>query len=63
MTRGKVLSQFTLPELHDNRVVEWEFHVTKNLATYDMILGRDMLEDLGIDIQFSDHTLLSGGWT
>ena len=60
-TRGKVRSQFTIPELHDNRVIEWNFHVTKTIATYDMIIGRDMLEDLGIDIQFSDHTIIWDG--
>ena len=60
-TKGKVRAQFTLPELHDNRVVEWEFHVTNNLVNYDMIIGRDMLEDLGIDIQFSDQTIVWDG--
>ena len=49
-TKGKVRSQFVLPELHDNRVIEWDFHVTPHIATYDMIIGRDMLQDLGIDI-------------
>ena len=46
-----------MPELHDNRVIEWNFHVTKSIGAYDMIIGRDMLEDLGIDIRFSDKTV------
>ena len=49
--------QFTIPELHDNRLLEWKLHVTKNLGAYDMILGRDFMSDLGIDIKFSDMTV------
>ena len=37
--------------------IEWDFHVTKSMGAYDMIIGRDMLEDLGIDIRFSDKTI------
>ena len=35
--------QFTIPELHDNRLLEWNLHVTKNLGAYDMILGHGLL--------------------
>jgi hypothetical protein len=31
--------------------------VTKDLGAYDMILGRDLLTDLGIDIRFSTNTV------
>ena len=50
-----------MPELHDNRVVEWDFHVAKDMGAYDMIIGRDMLQDLGIDIRFSDNTIVWDG--
>ncbi len=49
----KCKGQYTLPELHDNRLIEWKLHVTKSLGAYDMIIGRDILQDLGIDLQFS----------
>ena len=47
----------TLPEFYDNRIVEWEYHVAESLGVYDMIIGRDMLSFLGIDIRFSNHTV------
>ena len=56
-TSQKCKTQFTLPELHSDRTVEWDFHVTKSLGAYDMIIGRDILEFLGIDIKFSDQTV------
>ena len=56
-TRKRAKSQFTMPELHDDRLVEWDFHVTKSLGAYDVIIGRDLLEFLGIDIRFSDRTI------
>jgi hypothetical protein len=57
MTSKKVKSQFTIPELHDNRLIEWDVHVTKSLGAYDMIIGQDLLEFLGIDVKFSDMTV------
>jgi hypothetical protein len=56
-TSTKCKAQFTIPELHDNRLIEWDVHVTKSLGAYDMIIGRDILTDLGIDIRFSNHTV------
>ncbi len=56
-TSTKCKSQFTIPELHDNRLIEWNLHVTKTLGAYDMIIGRDILTDLGIDIRFSNNTI------
>ena len=56
-TTGSARGQFILPELHDNRMIEWDMHVAPSLGTYDMIIGRDVLEDLGIDIRFSSKTI------
>ena len=54
-TYKAVKARFTLPELHDNRLINWnKVHVAKSLGAYDMIIGRDLLTDLGIDIRFSD---------
>ena len=56
-TKYKCKCQFTLPELHDNRMISWNLHVSESLGSYDMIIGRDILMGLGINLQFSDHTI------
>ena len=56
-TTLKCKAQFSIPELHDNRLIEWDVHVTETLAPYDMIIGRDVLSDLGIDLLFSNNTI------
>jgi hypothetical protein len=38
-------------------VVQWNFHLAKHLASYDMIIGRDLLQDLGIKMDFNDMTV------
>ena len=52
-TNRQVKCQFTIPELHDDKLIEWNVHVTKDLGSYDMIIGRDILQFLQIDIRFS----------
>ena len=47
---------FTLPSLYENREIEWKAYVEESDSLtnrYDMIIGRDMLHELGIDILFS----------
>ena len=39
-------------------MIEWDFHVADNLGAYDMIIGRDLLQFLGIDIKFSNQTIV-----
>ena len=56
-TNTSVKSQFSLPELHEDRIVEWNFHVAESLGIYDMIIGRDLLAFLGIDIKFSSNVV------
>ena len=52
-------ARFVLPELHDNRMIEWNVHLAKSLlGSYDMIIGRDILTELEIDIKFSDQTVV-----
>jgi hypothetical protein len=38
----------------------WSFHLddrSESLSTYDMIMGRDLLGELGIIMNFNDHTV------
>jgi hypothetical protein len=58
-TKESCTAQILLPELQSSRGIEWKFHVAPSLGNYDMIIGRDMLTDLGIDIRFSDNVI---GW-
>ena len=46
-------AQFTLPELHDDKLLEWNVHVTKDPGNCDMIIGRDILSFLKINHRFS----------
>jgi predicted aspartyl protease len=48
-THAKAKIQFTL--------IEHVAHVAKDLSNYDMIIGRDLLHELGIDVKFSTKTM------
>jgi hypothetical protein len=51
---------FSLPEFNLKKQISWEFHVddsSESSSTYDMIMGRDLLGELGIIINFNDHTV------
>ncbi len=56
-TQGTCRSRMIMHEFHEKRQIEWDFHIADDLGPYDMIIGRDMLTDLGIDLRFSDHTV------
>jgi hypothetical protein len=47
-----------MPELQDDKLIEWNMYVTKDLGNYDMIIGRDILQFLGINIQFSTQEVV-----
>jgi predicted aspartyl protease len=49
--------QFTMPELYDDRVIEWIVHVAKDTGHYDAVIGRDLLRELGITLNFKDNTV------
>jgi hypothetical protein len=57
-TNQMVKTQLTIPELQDDKLIEWSMYVTEDLGNYDMIIGRDMLQFLGINIQFSTQEVV-----
>jgi hypothetical protein len=38
-------------------MIEWYLDVVPDMGAYGMIIGRDLLMDLGIDIRFSNNTV------
>jgi len=57
-TKWESKQYFSLSELSWSKIVDWTFQITdsKNLG-YDMIIGRDIMQSLGINLLFSDHTI------
>ncbi len=62
-TTKKCQVEFTLPEFTKTKSVQWDLHVNsqpnKN-GRYDLIIGRDLMIELGININFQDSTLQWG---
>ena len=59
MTTNEVVKiRMEFDEFIPGRKIHWKAHVAKDLGAYDMIIGRDLLSDLGIDISFSDQACL-----
>jgi hypothetical protein len=51
-TNKKAEVSFRLTSLQERRIISSVVHVSPELDTYDMILGRDLLQDLGIILNF-----------
>ena len=52
---------FCLPEFSATKIVMWKFHVDESTnGRYDMILGRDLLTALVIDLKSSDNVIIGG---
>ena len=56
-TTAKSKLQFTMPELHEQRIITHQTHVTNAKMGYDMIIGMDLLKELGIDILNSTQSI------
>ena len=55
-TNRKCEITFTLPALHKHREITWKCYVDESdndSSTYDLIIGRDLMHEIGIDICFS----------
>ena len=59
-TNLKVKIYFILPELSAAKSVMWACHIYESTkGSHDMILGRDLLKYLGLNIKLSDHVTKS----
>ena len=56
-TSTKCQGTFMIPEFHNDRVIEWDLHIAQNLGAYDMIVGRDILTDLGFKFDFTTSSV------
>ena len=50
-----------LPEFSATKLVTWKCHVDESTTgRYNMILGRDLLTTLGLDLKFYENVIHSG---
>ena len=50
---------FKMPELNVSAHISAPFHVTTKKSNYNIIFGRDLLRDLGIQLEFQNNFI---GW-
>ena len=55
---GIVEAQFQLTKLNPTAMITGKLHVAKSLRIYDMIIGRDLLNKMGLTLDFSTETFL-----
>ncbi len=59
-TKGSCKIQLCLPELHTDRIIEYQAHVDDtpiDKVKYDLIIGRDLMKEVGIDLLFSEEAI------
>eukprot|EP00957_Ditylum_brightwellii_P178523 13598789-Ditylum_brightwellii.AAC.1 len=61
-TCAKCKVTFGLPELNPSAHVEHALHVTKQLGWYNIILVRDLLRELGIELNFKENSISWGDY-
>ena len=54
---SKVKIEFLIPELNDQRLVKAFVHDTPQDMSYDLIIGQDLMQEMGIDILNSSKTI------
>jgi len=60
-TVGSSQLHFKLTELDYNATIKWSFHVSDmSKVRYDMIIGGDLLRELGIDLKYSTNQIAWG---
>ena len=60
-TSQKENVEFCLPEFSAAKILSWKCHVDSSTnSRYNMILGRDLLTDLGLGLKFSEKIIVGG---
>ena len=60
-TSKKVIVDFGILEFSAIKIVTCKFHVYKSTnGRYDMVLGRDLLITLVVDLKFSNNVIIGG---
>ena len=60
----KVNIDFFSPEFSATKIMTWKFNVDVSTnGRYDMILGRDLLTSLGLDLNFYENVIIGGEGT
>ena len=60
-THRKCEITFTLPVFHKHREITWNCYVDEspsNTSIYDLIIGRDLMHEIGLDICFSTAEII-----
>jgi hypothetical protein len=58
-TTDRAKSMFRLPELHMNKTITSKLHITDTgLGRYDMVIGRDLMIELGLDTLGSNQSIV-----
>ena len=57
MTMKECKILFQLPDLNSSKLIEWNVHVDTTVSPsesqYDMIMGTDLLQEIGLGLDFS----------
>jgi len=56
-TNQKAKVEFMFPELSETKIITWKLHIFKNTLKYNLIIGRDLLQALGILLDFKNQTI------
>ena len=57
LTNKKCLTNLVLDEFNQNHQIQWNLHIDSSPGPhkYDKIIGRDLMSELGITLNFSDQ--------
>jgi hypothetical protein len=56
-TEGNIKTKFKLPKLNSLTEIDYKFHVTHSLGVYDMIIGCDIMQEIGLIIDFANEQI------
>ena len=57
ITKGTVETQFQLTELNQMATITYNLQIAESLGIYNMIIGRDLLNKMGLTLDFSTPTV------